>query len=199
MKNFTGKTIDDAVKVAATELGVSENSLIFEVVDEKKGLFKKSATIAVYDRDDAIEYAQTYLKTAIKSLGIDITTSATTEDDVIKITIDSERNPVLIGRGGRTLQALNQLVKLAVSNKFRHRYRILLDVGGYKEEKYAKVEALAKREAKYVVKTKTDVRLDPMTPDERRAVHNALSGFEHIKTESDGEGKDRAVWIMYVE
>ena len=38
-----------------------------------------------------------------------------------------------------------------------------------------------------------------MTPDERRVVHNALSGMEHIKTESTGEGDDRAIWIRYVD
>ena len=103
------------------------------------------------------------------------------------------------GRGGKTLQALNELTKLAVSNKFKRRYRILLDVGGYKEEKYDKVVSIAKREANRVLRSKVDAQLDPMTPDERRMVHNALSGMEHIKTESIGEGSDRAICIKYVD
>jgi spoIIIJ-associated protein len=89
-------------------------------------------------------------------------------------------------------------VKLAVSNKFRHRYRILLDVGGYKEDKYSRIAYIAKKNAAQVLKTHIDVHLEPMTPDERRVVHNTLSGMEHIKTESSGEGKDRAVSIKYV-
>jgi spoIIIJ-associated protein len=121
------------------------------------------------------------------------------EDDIIKITLESERNPVLIGKAGRTLQALNELVKLAVSNKFRHRYRILLDVGGYKEDKYDRVARIAKRNAKEVQRNKISVQLEPMTPDERRIVHNTLTGWEHIKTESSGEGRERAVTIKYVD
>jgi Predicted RNA-binding protein len=85
-----------------------------------------------------------------------------------------------------------------VSNKFRHRYRILLDVGGYKEDKYSRLAYLAKRTANDVLKSHVDVKLDPMTPDERRIIHNTLNGMEHIKTESAGEGQDRAVTIKFV-
>ncbi|MCR5490738.1 MAG: KH domain-containing protein [Bacilli bacterium] len=199
MKEFTAKTVDDAVKAAAAELGVDELKLIYEVKEEKKSLFKKSATIAVYEDSDAAAYAEEYLVKAIGALGIEITAESVLEEDIIKVTIDSERNPVLIGKGGRTLQAINELVKLAVSNKFRHRYRILLDVGGYKQDKYSRIAYIAKRTARQVQKTHVDVQLDPMTPDERRVVHNALSGMDNIKTESSGEGRDRAVSIKYVK
>ena len=199
MKEYTAKTVEEAVKLAAEELGVDEDRLIYEVKEEKKSLFRKAATIAVYGDEDAASYAETYLRDSLAALGIEITTESVIEDSIIKVTIDSERNPVLIGRGGKTLQALNELTKLAVSNKFKRRYRILLDVGGYKEEKYDKVVSIAKREANRVLRSKVDAQLDPMTPDERRMVHNALSGMEHIKTESIGEGSDRAICIKYVD
>ena len=199
MKTFVAKTVDEAVKVACEALNVAEEKLVFEVKEEKHGLFRKSATIAVYEDDDAASYAEEYLKRAIAALGVDAVTESKKEDEIIKITIDSDRNPALIGKGGKTLQALNELTKLAVSNKFRRRYRILLDVGGYKEDKYSRLASIAKRTAKQVQRTHIDVQLDPMTPDERRAVHNALTGWEHIKTESTGEGADRAVNICYVE
>ncbi|MCI1245211.1 MAG: Jag N-terminal domain-containing protein [Bacilli bacterium] len=198
MKEYSNKTVEDCLAEASEELGIPSESLVYKVTDEKKGLFKKSATIEVYSIDDAVEFSQEYLKNAIKALGIDITTEAKVEDDIIRVSINSERNPVLIGKNGRTLQALNELDRLAVSNKFRHRYRILLDVGGYKEDKYSRLAYLAKRTANDVLKTHVDVKLDPMTPDERRIVHNTLNGAEHIKTESTGEGQDRAVTIKYV-
>lgn len=197
MKEFTNKTIEEAIDDAVASLGVSKEKLIYKVVEEKKGLFGKKATIAVYDIDDASEYAQKYLKTAIEAMGIKIETAAFVDEDIIHITISSERNPALIGRGGRTLQALNELVRLAVSNKFQHRYRILLDVGGYKEDKYDKLAHIAIRESRRVLKTHVSVKLDPMTPDERRIVHNTLNGMRDIRTESTGEGKDRAVVIIY--
>ena len=199
MKEFTAKTVEDAVAAASSELNIEAGKLIYKVTDEKKGLFKKSATIAVYLQDDAASYAEEYLKGALAALGVEITTESKIEDDIIKVTIDSPRNSILIGRGGKTLQCLNELTKLAVSNKFRHRYRVLLDVGGYKEDKYDRVTRIAKRAAKDVLASHSDIQLDPMTPDERRVVHNALSDMEHIKTESTGEGEDRAIWIRYVD
>ena len=199
MKEFTAKTVEDCVKAACAALNVGEERLVYEVKEEKRGLFRKSATIVVYEDADAADYADEYLHKALAGLGIDIVTEIKNEDDIIKISIDSERNSALIGKNGKRLQALNELVKLAVSNKFRRRYRILLDVGGYKEDKYDRLASIAKRVAKQVLRTKVDVRLDPMTPDERRAVHNALTGWEHIATESTGEGMNRAVNIRYVD
>lgn len=199
MKEFTAKTVEEAVAAASETLGIDAKKLIYKVTEEKKGLFKKSATIAVYDQDDAATYAKEYLFASLKALGVETTIEARIEDDIIKVSIDSPRNPILIGRGGRTLQSLNELTKLAVSNKFHHRYRVLLDVGSYKEDKYEKVTRVAQKAARDVLVSHIDIQLDPMTPDERRVIHNALSDMEHIKTESTGEGSDRAVWIRYVD
>lgn len=199
MKQYTAKTVEDAVNAASLDLGIEASKLMYNIIEEKKGLFRKEATIEVATIDDAAEFAQEYLKQAVGAMGVEITTTAKVEDEIIHITINSERNPVLIGKGGKTLQALNELDRLAVSNKFRKRYRILLDVGGYKEDKYSHISYLAKRSAKEVLRTKMDVQLSPMTPDERRVVHNTLNGWEHIKTESSGEGRERAVSIKYVD
>ena len=199
MKEFTGKTVEEAVKVAADSLGVDSLHLVYEVKEEKKSLFKKSATILVYEDEDAAHYAEEYLKSSLKALGVDIETEAILEDGIIKISIDSDANPIIIGKGGRTLQAFNEITKFAVSTKFRKRFRILLDVGGYKEDKYARIERMVTRVAKSVLRDHVDATLDPMTPDERRVVHNTLSSWEHIKTESSGEGADRAATIKYVD
>lgn len=198
MKEYVSKTVDECVNNACLELGIPTNRLLYKVVEEKGGLFKK-VRIEVYTEEDAVSYAESYLKDVLGAMGVEITTSATIDDGLIRLNIDSKRNPVLIGKGGRTLQALNELVRLAVSNKFRHRYRILLDVGGYKEDRYSRIAYLAKRAAEEVIKTKYPVQLDPMTPDERRIVHNTLTGWKNIKTESSGEGNERAVNIFYVE
>lgn len=199
MKEYVGKTVEEAIATAALSEGVEEHALVYRVKEEKKGLFSKKATIEVYTIEDAMEYAQEYLKTALGAMGVEITTEAYIEENIIRVTIDSERNPILIGKAGKTLQALNELVRLAVSSRFRHRFRVLLDVGGYKEDKYDKLAWIAKRTAKDVIRTHQDARLDPMTPDERRIVHNTLSGWDHIRTESSGEGADRAVTIRYVD
>ena len=161
-------------------------------------MFSKKVVVEVYETSDIIDFAQAYLVKAISLLDIEVKTSANLNDGIINITLDTSRNPTLIGKNGKTLQALNELVRLATSSKFKRRYRILLDINDYKEGKYDKVMSIARRIARDVVKTKLDVTLDPMPADERRVVHNALSGMPNIRTESVGEGHRRAICIRFV-
>ena len=198
MKRFTAKTLDDAIVLACQDYGILPDQLNYAIIEEKKGLFAKKVEIEVYDLSDAIEFAQEYLVNAISSFGITATTKASLSDDIIKITINSDHNSILIGKNGRTLQALNELTKLAVSSRFKKRYRVLLDIADYKGDKYKRVIHMAKRTAYEVQKTHVDAEPDPMTADERRVVHNALSRIRNISTESTGEGKKRHIVIKYV-
>lgn len=198
MKRFTAKTLDDAIVLACQDYGILPDQLNYAIIEEKKGLFAKKVEIEVYDLSDAIEFAQEYLVNAISSFGITATTKASLSDDIIKITINSDHNSILIGKNGRTLQALNELTKLAVSSRFKKRYRVLLDIADYKGDKYKRVIHMAKRTAYEVQKTHVDAELDPMTADERRVVHNALSRIRNVSTESTGEGKKRHIVIKYV-
>ena len=199
MKEFQGKTVEEALEAAVSELGVSKEDLIYLVSDKRKGLFSKKVVVEVYELPDVIRFAEDYLLNTIDNLGIENTVNTRLDDDIIRITIDSTHNPILIGKNGKTLQALNELVKLAVSNHFHKRFRILLDVNGYKDSKYVKLSKMARRIAHDVQKSKTTYTFDPMPSDERRAIHNACSGMEHIRTESIGEGSHRQVQIIYVD
>lgn len=198
MKTYTAKTLEDVLSQAEKELNIPANDLSYKIVDEKTGIFSRKLVVEVYEVSDAIAFAESYLIKTISQIGIDITAQTTLKDDIINITINSSRNPILIGKNGVTLQALNELVRLATSSKFKKRFRILLDVNDYKEAKYDKVIAIAKRIARDVTRTKIDVTLDPMPADERRMVHGALTGMPNIKTESVGEGHRRAICIRYI-
>jgi spoIIIJ-associated protein len=198
MKTYTAKTLEDVLTQAEKELNIPANDLSYKIVDEKTGIFSRKLVVEVYEVSDAIAFAEAYLIKTIASLGIQITAKTVLKDGIINITINSERNPILIGKNGITLQALNELVRLATSSKFKKRFRILLDVNDYKEAKYDKVVAIAKRIARDVTRTKQDVTLDPMPADERRMVHGALTGMPNIKTESVGEGHRRAICIRYI-
>lgn len=199
MKIFQGKTVDEALQAASEELQIAMGDLIYTVEDKKVGLFTKKFVVDVYELSDIITYAEDYILNVIDSFGIDSSVKTRLDDEIIRITIDSTHNPILIGNNGRTLQALNELTKVAVNNHFHHRFRILLDVNGYKDKKYFKIEKTARRLAHEVQKNKATYTFDPMPADERRAVHNACSGMPHIKTESTGEGNHRQVQIVYVE
>ncbi|MCR5185270.1 MAG: KH domain-containing protein [Bacilli bacterium] len=199
MKMYLGKTVEEALELAAKEQGCDVNELVYSVSDKKKGLFAKKVIVEVYDYSDIIRFAEDYVLNIVDNLGIESSLHTTLDDDVIRITIDSTHNPILIGKNGKTLQALNELVKLAVSNHFHKRFRILLDINGYKDNKYSRLRRTARKLAHDVQKTKTTYTFDPMPADERRAVHNACSGMPNIRTESIGEGTHRQVQIIYVE
>ena len=199
MKVYQGKTPEDALKLASEDLGIPVEELIYSVEDKKVGIFNKKYVVDIYELSDIIQYAEDYILRVIDAFGIESTVKSRLDDDIIRITIDSTHNPILIGNGGKTLQALNELVKVAVSNHFRHKFRILLDVNGYKDKKYDKLAKMARRIAHEVQKTKTTYTFDPMPADERRVIHNACSGMKNIKTESIGEGSHRQLQIIYVE
>ena len=198
MKTYTAKSLEDALKQAEAELLLPLNDLAYKVIEEKAGLFSKKVVVEVYELSDAVEFAQSYLVKTISHLGFEVKTKAEIKGDIIYITLDTSRNPILIGKNGKTLQALNELTRLATSSKFRKRYRILLDINEYKDAKYEKITAMARRLARDVSKNKQDITLDPMPADERRVIHNALSGMPGVKTESVGEGHRRAICIRYV-
>lgn len=199
MKTYTGKTVEEALQTASSETGVSIDDLIYIITDKKVGLFTKKIVVEVYDLPDVIKFAEDYLLGVIDSLKIESTVRTRLDDQVMRMTIDSTHNPILIGRNGKTLQAFNELVKLAVSNRFHKRFRILLDINGYKDNKYTRLIRMARRYGREVQKTKTTYTFDPMPADERRAIHNALNIMSNIRTESIGEGAQRQVQIIYVE
>ena len=199
MKIYTGKTVEEALALAAEEQGVAVDELIYAISDKKKGIFGKKLMVEVYDLSDVVRFAEDYVLNVIDNLGIESTLHTVLDNDIIRITIDSTHNPILIGKNGKTLQALNELTKLAVSNHFKKRFRILLDINGYKDEKYFRLKKMARKLAHEVQKTKTTYTFEAMPADERRIIHNACSGMPNIRTESTGEGTHRQVQIIYVD
>ena len=192
---YNGKTLDEVLENAAKEEYVAKEEVVYTVLSQEED----NVEIEVYSIVDVIEYAQFYLHDAIEALGIDCKVNPSISDDIIHLKIDSDHNSVLIGKNGNTLQALNEMTRIAVSNHFKHRYRILLDINGYKGDKYDRLSKMAKRIAHEVQKTHQTATLDPMPADERRVIHNCLTNMPHIKTESTGFGKTRQIQIIYVD
>lgn len=197
MRIFEAKTLEDVLKTASEELGINVENLVYEVVEEKRGLFSKHVIVNVFETTDFIEYATEYLELIIKELGLEPKITPRLDGDVIKLSMDTNHNSILIGKNGKTLQALNELVTLAVSIKYKKRIRVFLDINDYKSDRYRRVVSIARRVANEVGRTKQTVVLDPMPSDERRAIHNALSNHRHVITESIGTGRERKIVIKH--
>ena len=199
MKKYIGKTVEAALNDACVEMNRQLAEINYYVVEEKKGIFSKKVEIMVYTKEDVADFIKNYIRTICNNFSLEADVSVEDNKDIINVNINCTNNSLLIGKGGITLQMLNQLVKSAVNNEFRKFNRVLLNVGDYKDNKYEKIEKIASRCAREVLKTKATVVLDPMPADERRVIHNALSKYKNIKTESIGEGLKRKITIKYVD
>lgn len=200
-KVYTGKTLDDLLASAAAEKHTDVASLTYEVTDEKSGFLGigKEITAIVYCDEDIKEFMKSYLETYFNGIELESYIEIEEEDGFYHVNLDTQNNAILIGRNGQTLQAINMVLKAAVSSEFKKRVGVLVDINGYKKDKYKKVCSLAVRVAKTVQKTRTDATLDPMPADERKAIHNYLSNMKHISTVSEGEGSQRRLKICYSE
>jgi spoIIIJ-associated protein len=95
MKTYTAKTLEDVLAQAEKEFNIPANDLSYKIVDEKTGIFSRKLVVEVYEVSDAIAFAEAYLIKTISQIGIDITAKTTLKDDIINITINSSRNPIL--------------------------------------------------------------------------------------------------------
>ena len=201
MKKYTGKTLDEVLNSIATTQNCSVEEINYEVIEEKKGIFGigASVTIEAYTKQDIKEFIFEYLGTYFTDLNQAVSIEIIVDQDTFKVVLDAENNAIIIGKGGQTLRAITNVLKAATNNTFKRRVNIIVDVNNYKEDRYRKVKHIASRVAREVRKSHVDAALDPMPNDERKVIHQYLSGMKNIKTESEGEGAKRHLVIKYVE
>jgi spoIIIJ-associated protein len=101
----------------------------------------------------------------------------------------------LIGANGTTLDALQELVRLAVQQQTGARSRLMLDVGGYRQERRAQLAELARNTANSVRETGQPARLTAMNPFERKVIHDVVATIEDVRSESEGEEPQRRVVV----
>lgn len=198
---FSGKTKEEALEQALITLQeTKENIYVFEKGEKKGGLFKgKQVEIEVVTKNDIINFIKSYLQKLIHDMGIGVNLEVKSRDKSTMITVVSDNNALLIGKNGRTMDALSTILHQVIFTKYGVNFNFVLDVGEYKEKQQQQLIRLAKSVAKEVSTTKIDAKLDPMNSYQRRIVHNALSENKHVYTESEGEEPNRYVAIKAKE
>jgi spoIIIJ-associated protein len=101
----------------------------------------------------------------------------------------------LVGAEGATLEALQELTRLAVHRETGVRSRLMLDIGGHRARRREALTALGASTAQQVLDSGQPVRLDPMTPFERKVVHDAVSAVPGVRSESEGEEPARRIVV----
>lgn len=188
------KTLIEAVEEAKNLLHTDK---IYYTTEEKKGgLFKgKIYQVSAISYPEILEEIKKYLKEIIEGLGLEVKFETSINEEIFNITMYSDNNPILIGKNGQTLKALETLVKAKINMDWHVHPKIVLDVENYKEKRISNLERLAIKMAKEVRQTKNDVILEDMNSYERRIIHNKLANFKGVSTVSEGEEPHRHIII----
>jgi spoIIIJ-associated protein len=248
-----GATVEEALDAALTELGVQQDAVEYEVLEEAgKRLFglgsERQAQVRVWLREEFIAELGAVEETEVSEEAVDEATGGTIpveaaarpagmptfaaedlsdeeldrvadeavsaiqnvldgfgieasieeyEGDEGEIILDivGDDLGLLIGRHGRTLDALQVLVAAITNRKIGFRYPVLVDVEGYRNRRRVKLEEMGQRAAERAVRQKSPVKLRPMSSLERRVIHMCLRDDARVTTASEGEEPFRAVVV----
>lgn len=192
------KTLIEAVENAKNKLATEK--IIYKSKERESGkIFKtKIYEVTAIREIDLIAEIKDYLKEVVEGLGLQVNFETSKENDTYYITMHSNNNSALIGKNGKTLSALETLVKNKVNIEWGFYPKVVLDIENYKEKRIATLERMAVKIAKEVRETKVDAALENMNSYERRIIHNKLANFKGVSTESVGTEPERHIIIKSV-
>ncbi len=145
--------------------------------------------------DKPRERVQRLLEAVVAALGLDATVSVDEDGSQITGRIDGEDVGLLIGRRGQTIEALQLICYRAAFRSASERKRVIVDAAGYRERRREVVEDQADRAAERALATGKEIELEPMSPTERRIVHERLKERAGVETFSEGEEPERCVIV----
>ena len=194
-----GKEPEVLLEEILNENELKKDDIVWTSLTKKGKLFQGNITeVTVYQKKDILEDIKNYLKEVIENMGLEVSFEVINRDDRTTIKMYSNNDPILIGKNGQTIKALETLVKQKIQNETGIYYKIALDVSNYKDKIVKRLERLGRETAKEVIRTKVPVALDNMTSYERRIIHNVLTDFKGVTSESEGEEPNRHIVIKPV-
>ena len=197
------KKKDSKIKEAAKEIKeeikaeVKTDAKVKEISKEKKEKVV-SKELNVQEIGTEVETpALDFLKDMIDKMGIDVEVSAReNKDGEIHIDINGKDSACVIGKRGQTLDAIQYLTRVVVNRDEENYTKIVVDAGEYRAKREATLAKLAKRLADKVTRTGKPVKLEPMSPYERKIIHSALQNHKKVTTRSEGKEPYRRVVIQ---
>ena len=209
-----GETVGEAKWAALRELeqlvpGLDRDSVEFQVVSEgERGLlgvgFSPAQVIASTstqqkppspDFSAAAETAREFVQRVAAAIGASVAASAAERDGVVTVTCTGVDLGLFIGKHGQTIDAIQYLANAIVRTEGGGR-KVVVDAAGYRARRTATLETLARRTAQRASATGRRLELDPMTPVERKIVHEALKDDPEVETLSEGSEPNRYVVVL---
>jgi spoIIIJ-associated protein len=223
---FEGKTTEEAIENAARKLNLAVEDLnvdiiepgsagIFGLVGGRKAKIKVTLKSTSEPREtdeleetvepreteepeesEELQLAQETLKKILSLIPMEATVRADRIDGKINLNIVGDRSGLLIGRKGKTLDALQYLVTKIVNKAFDRKVNVIVDSEDYRKRRKDSVTQLALKMGEKAKRIKKPVMTNPMNPHDRRLVHLALKDDENLETRSRGEGLLKKVVII---
>lgn len=216
---FEGKTKEGAVTKACEELDVGEAQLeievlsygstgIFGLVGAKKARIRVALRESTEDKIDEEKFsasdeiekiagvARKTLEEIISFIVDDAIVAVAKHSNNIRLKIETSNPALLIGKHGRTLDALQYLVRRIVRKNNKAKVHVSFDVEGYRDRRKASLTQLAMRLGERVKRSGKPATISPMNAYDRRIVHIALKNDTSVRTQSKGGGLFRELVIL---
>ena len=197
-----GRNVTEAVEKGLEDLGIKKDNARIEVLMEPSQGFlgllgSKQAEVKITVKKQPLDFMQDFLVDMLKLMGLKGEVDAYVKDDnILCLDIMGPDMGVLIGKRGQTLSSLQYIMNVVLHREFKNMEgRLLVDVEGYRSRREKTLQRLAANLAEKVVATRTEVVLEPMSPQDRRIIHTALQDNPAVTTHSEGEESNRKVII----
>ena len=188
---MTEMTPADVNEAASEEAATDEGSVPTMVGTSRAAGEEPDLSLLEREGDIAADYLEALLDIADLDGDIDIDV----EGARAAVSIVGADLSKLVGEDGATLEALQELTRLAVTRETGARSRLMLDIGGHRAKRREELAGLARRTAEGVRDSGEPARMVPMTPFERKVVHDAVAEIDGVVSESEGEEPARRVVV----
>jgi spoIIIJ-associated protein len=210
---FEGKNATEAIENASRQLNLPKEELQVEIVEPgSAGIFglvggRKARIRVTIERKapepapaaiegDVVAVAKDSLKTILELIPIEATVTARQEEDRVVLSIEGDQSGILIGRKGRTLDALQFIVSKIVNKSLDQKVRVVIDSENYRERRKEALVEMALKIGEKAKRIKKPITTGPLNPHDRRIIHLALRDDQELDTKSRGDGVLKKVLII---
>lgn len=202
------KSVEDAIAAACKQLQLPREQLEIEIISKgSSGIFgivgAKKAKIRVVPKvltaEAAAERAKSVLSEILKHVDLPTVVEAESKEDTVCLNIISNGSGLLIGKRGKTLNALQYLVSKILQKELAENIPVVVDTENYRSKREGSLTELAQQLSDKVKRTHRPLTTGPMNSQDRRIIHLALKEDQEVRTKSKGEGNLRRVVIYPVK
>lgn len=192
-----GKTVDQAIELGLYKLGLTRDQVKITIL-EQAGLFNKARVkLSVGESSESETTLKALAEELLAKMGLEIIVSVEEQEDKFLVEVGGEDAAILIGKRGESMDGFQFLLNALFNKGKKHdEYkRVVVDSNNYKSRREDTLKILAERTAARAVRENQDIRLEPMSANERRIIHAALASSDRVETESKGNEPNRYVVI----